>query len=71
MSRLGTGNGGSKLDGTSGDIAERLLQEHGLDQALQVAMAETYAAQESGDNLDLSTWRDVRRILRECRDSAT
>ena len=56
--------GGSKLDGDPGDIAERLVQEHGLDHELQVAMAESYAAQEQGDNLGLSIWRDVRRILR-------
>ena len=57
------------MDGNPGDIAERLVQEHRLDHALQIAMEKTYAAQEQGDNLGLGIWRDVRRILRERRDS--
>ena len=47
------------------DIAERLVHQHGLDHALQVAMEETYAAQKQGDNFKLSIWRDVRRYLRQ------
>ncbi len=60
--------GGSKMDGDPGEIAERLVQEHGLDHALQVALEETHAAQKLGDNLKLSIWRDVRRRLRGWND---
>ena len=46
-------------------IAERLVQEHGLERALDRATKGTAAAQEQGDNYDLSVWREVKRILRE------
>ncbi len=46
-------------------IAERLVQEHGLERALDRATEGTTAAQERGDNYGLSVWREVKRILRE------
>ena len=46
-------------------IAEHLVQEHGLERALDQAIGGTRAAQEQGDNYGLSVWRDVKRILRE------
>ena len=46
-------------------IAEYLVQEHGLDRALDQAIGGTTAAQEQGDNYGLSVWREVKRILRE------
>ncbi len=48
-------------------IAEYLVQEHGLERALDQAIGGTTAAQEQGDNYGLSAWRDVKRILRERR----
>ncbi len=46
-------------------IAEYLVQEHGLERALDQAIGGTTAAQEQGDNYGLSVWREVKRILRE------
>ena len=46
-------------------IAEFLVQEHGLDRTLQTAIEGVTAAQEEGDNYSLSVWREVKRILRE------
>ena len=46
-------------------IAEYLVQEHGLEGALDRATEGTTAARERGDNYCLSVWRDVKRLLRE------
>ncbi len=46
-------------------IAEHLVQEHGLERALDRATEGTTAAREQGDNYGLSVWREVKRILRE------
>ncbi len=46
-------------------IAEHLVQEHGLEGALDRATEGTTAAQNQGDNYALSIWRDVKRLLRE------
>ncbi len=46
-------------------IAEYLVQEHGLERALDRATKGTTASQEQGDNYGLSVWRDVKRLLRE------
>ena len=46
-------------------IAEQLVQEHGLEGALDRATEGTTAAQDRGDNYGLSVWRDVKRLLRE------
>ncbi len=48
-------------------IAEYLVQEHGLEGALDRATEGTTAAQEQGDNYGLSIWREVKRILLERR----
>jgi hypothetical protein len=49
-------------------IAEDLIQEHGLDRALEQAMDGTSAAQRDGDNYQLSVWREVKGILIKRRD---
>jgi hypothetical protein len=46
-------------------IAEYLVQEHGLEGALDRATEGTTAAHERGDNYALSIWRDVKKLLRE------
>jgi len=46
-------------------IAKNLVQEHGWDRALQKAIEEAIAAQEEGDNYELSVWREVKLILRD------
>jgi hypothetical protein len=50
-------------------IANDLIREHGLNDALTRAMAETTTAHEEGDNYALSVWREVKRILRERMES--
>ena len=46
-------------------IAERLVAELGLDDAVIIAVEGTTEAQQSDDNYSLSIWREVKRILRE------
>ncbi len=48
-------------------IVGRLIAEHGLDGAIQVAMQKTATA---SDDFELSVWRDVKRLLRERKDEA-
>ena len=43
------------------EIADGLIEQHGLDGAIQVAMGNTAAAD---DNYVLSVWREVKAILR-------
>ena len=45
-------------------IADFLVQEHGLKLARDVASDEALAAQSRGHLYELSIWRDVKRILR-------
>jgi len=47
------------------EFADQLIEEHGLDGAIQVAMQSTAAAP---DNYTLSVWREVKLILNERRD---
>ena len=44
------------------EIADYLIEQHGLDGALRVAMERTASAT---DNYDLSVWREVKSILKE------
>ena len=47
------------------EIAKALVQEHGLNGALDQAIAETATANQQLDYYNLSIWREVKRILRE------
>jgi len=47
------------------EFADQLIEEHGLDGAIQVAMKSTAAA---ADNYSLSVWREVKLILNDRRD---
>ena len=49
-------------------IAEHLVEEHGLDHALEKATEGTSVAQRDGDNYQLSVWREVKGILIKLRD---
>ncbi len=51
------------------EVADYLIQEHGIDKAIEEASQEAVAAQNRGDYYDLSIWRDVKRILRDRKDS--
>lgn len=46
-------------------IAEYLIQEHGLERAYSSAMEGAAQAQKERDNYGLSVWREVKRILRD------
>ncbi len=46
-------------------IANDLIREHGLNDALARAMAGTATAHQEGDNYALSVWREVKRSLQE------
>ncbi len=45
------------------EIAEHLIEEHGLDGAVGAVMNGITEAHEQGDMYRLSVWRDVRRKL--------
>lgn len=46
-------------------IANSLIQNLGIDRAVETAMSETAAAGREGNNYNLSIWREVKYILRE------
>ncbi|MDX9862247.1 MAG: hypothetical protein RBS99_15165 [Rhodospirillales bacterium] len=45
-------------------IATQLVQEHGLDEAIETATEGILNSQQAGDFYALSVWREVRRHLR-------
>ena len=45
-------------------IADDLIDEHGMETAVEVIRSSTEAAKEAGDNYRLSVWREVRAVLR-------
>ncbi len=46
------------------EIAEHLVNEHGMDGALRTAIDGTADANAENDMYRLSIWRDVKRILK-------
>ena len=56
---------GIQMSDAPDQIAAHLVQEHGLDRALQKAIEGATTAQEAGDNYDLSIWREVKQMLRD------
>ena len=50
------------------EIADYLVEKHGLDLALDKATEGTHDANQQGDNYRLSIWREVKQILREHSD---
>jgi hypothetical protein len=51
-------------------IANHLIEQHGVDGALETVRAGIEASHANGDNYRLSVWREVRRILRDKLDAA-
>ena len=51
-------------------IADNLIEQHGVDGALEMVREGIATAHANGDNYRLSVWRDVRRILQARRDAA-
>ena len=52
-------------------IASELIQENGLDRAIEIATEGIIASQRRGDFYALSIWREVRRLLRARRPEGT
>lgn len=52
-------------------IVSELIQEHGLDRAIEIATEGIVSSQRSGDFYALSVWREVRHLLRARRETAT
>lgn len=52
-------------------IASELIQENGLDQAIEIATEGIVTAQSRGDFYALSIWREIRRLLRARRPEGT
>jgi hypothetical protein len=51
-------------------IANHLIEQHGVDGALQSVIDGIATAHADGDNYRLSVWREVRRVLRDKPDAA-
>jgi hypothetical protein len=47
------------------EIAEYLIKDNGIEQAIKLAHDGTTKAQLEGDNYTLSVWREVKRSLKE------
>ena len=47
------------------DIAEYLINKHGLNDALNAAIAGALDAQYDRDNYALSVWREIKAVIRE------
>jgi hypothetical protein len=45
-------------------IADRLIQQHGLDRAVEIALEQTIRVQADQDLYALSIWREIKRALR-------
>ena len=50
------------------DIAKYLIEDSGIDSAIQMADDGIAKAQQDGDNYALSVWREVKTILRNEND---
>ncbi len=49
-------------------IADQMIQEHGLDGALQTAREATQVSLEARDNYSVSVWREIKRVLKDRKD---
>lgn len=49
-------------------IADQMIQEHGLDGALQTALEATQVSLEARDNYSVSVWREIKRVLKDRKD---
>ena len=52
-------------------IAERLIQDHGMDEASLAVREGISAAHASGDNYQLSVWREVKQAVQNRQNAAT
>ena len=51
------------------EIAGHLIEQHGVDGAVEAVREGVTAAHANGDNYRLSVWREVKRALNERRDA--
>ncbi len=50
-------------------IADQMIEERGLEGALQTAQEATQASFDAGDNYSVSVWREVKRVLNDRKSS--
>ncbi len=43
-------------------IADKLIEEHGIDGAIDMAVGETQSAHSTGDNYMVSVWREIAGV---------
>ena len=55
----------TRMNDNPGQIAFDLIEQHGVDGALQTVRDSIAVAHANGDNYQLSIWREVRRVLRD------
>jgi len=51
-------------------IADHLIEQHGVDGALEMVREGIATAHANRENYRLSVWREVKRILQDRRDAA-
>lgn len=51
-------------------IADHLIEDHGIDGALEAVREGISATHANGDNYRLSVWREVKQALQKRRDAA-
>ena len=49
-------------------IADQMIQEHGIDGAIQTAQEATQVSLMDRDNYSVSVWREIKNVLRERKD---
>lgn len=55
----------TNLKDNPSEIADFLISDNGIEEAVQAAMEGVLKAQEEGDNYALSVWREVKVKLQE------
>ncbi len=60
----------TNLKNDPSEIAGYLIQENGIDSAIQAASNGVLKAQQDSDNYALSVWREVKTILRNKKTEA-
>ena len=59
-----------RMNEQSYQVADNLIEQHGIDGALDAVRTEIATAHANGDNYRLSGWREVRRVLQDKREAA-
>ncbi len=59
-----------RMNDDASQIADHLIEQHGVDGALEMVREGIATAHANGDRYRLSVWRDVKRIIQDRRDAA-